>query len=68
MIRYQAVETLLSMPGTSPWATTVTVSHGIVKLTGSVENEVTRDPSRIAIETIPDVIEVKDYRSIMQPY
>jgi CBS domain-containing protein len=68
MIRYQAIETLLSIPGTSPWATTVTVSHGVVELTGSVENEIVRDPSRIAIEAIPDVVEVKDHRSIIQPY
>lgn len=68
MIRYQAVETLLSIPGTSPWATTVTVSHGIVELIGSVENEIIRDPSRIAIEVIPNVVEVRDYRAIMQPY
>lgn len=68
MIRYQVIETLLSMPGTSPWATTVTVSKGIVELDGSVEEEAIRDPSRIAIETIPDVVEVRDRRSIMQPY
>jgi CBS domain-containing protein len=68
MIRYQVVETLLSIPGTSPWATTVTVTHGIVELTGSVENEVIRDPSRIAIEAIPNVVEVRDHRSILQPY
>ena len=68
MIRYQVIETLLSIPGTSPWATTVTVSNGIVELTGSVEQEVTRDPSRIAVETIPHVVEVKDHRTILQPY
>ncbi|MBX9946895.1 MAG: CBS domain-containing protein [Reyranella sp.] len=68
MIRYQVVETLLSIPGTSPWATTVGVARGVVELTGSVENEVTRDPSRIAIELIPGVVEVRDYRSVMQPY
>ncbi len=68
MIRYQVVETLLSIPGTSPWATTVTVSHGIVELNGSVENELVRDPSRIAIELIPNVDEVRDYRAIIQPY
>ncbi|MDP2376271.1 CBS domain-containing protein [Reyranella sp.] len=68
MIRYQVIETLLSIPGTSPWATTVTVSNGIVELTGSVEQEVTREPSRIAVGTIPDVVKVKDHRSIIQPY
>ncbi|MEK7994654.1 MAG: CBS domain-containing protein [Planctomycetota bacterium] len=68
MIRYHVIETLLSIPGTSPWATTVTVSDGIVELTGSVEDEAIRDPSRIAIEGIPDVVEVRDHRSIIQPY
>jgi len=68
MIRYQAIETLLSMPGTSPWATTVTVSNGIVQLDGNIEVEAVRNPSRIAIECIPDVVEVRDHRAVMQPY
>lgn len=68
MIRYQIIEILLSIPGTSPWATTVTVSKGVVELGGSVENEVTRDPSRIAIENLPGVVEVKDWRAIQHPY
>ena len=42
MIRYQIMETLLSIPGTSPWATTVTVSNGIVELNGSIEVEAVR--------------------------
>src|SRR5512143_4031460 len=46
MIRYQIMETLLSIPGTSPWATTVTVSNGIVELNGSIEVEAVRGPSR----------------------
>jgi CBS domain-containing protein len=68
MIRYHAIETLLSIPGTSPWATTVTVSNGVVELDGAVEMEKTREPSRIAIEAIPDVVEVRDRRAVMQPY
>ncbi len=68
MIRYQIIETLLSIPGTSPWATTVTVSNGIVELDGSIEVEVVRNPSRIAVECIPDVLEVRDHRAVMQPY
>lgn len=68
MIRYHIIETLLSMPGTSPWATTVTVSNGVVELNGGVEEESIRDPSRIAIENIPDVVEVRDHRAIVQPY
>jgi CBS domain-containing protein len=68
MIRYQIMETLLSIPGTSPWATTVTVSNGIVELNGSIEVEAVRDPSRIAIECIPDIVEVRDHRAVIQPY
>ena len=68
MIRYQVIETLLSIPGTSPWATTVTVVDGIVELHGSVEVEMTREASRIAIEVIPDIVEVRDHRAIQQPY
>lgn len=68
MIRYQAIETLLSMPGTSPWATTITVKDGVIKLDGTVEIEKMREPSRIAIEAIPDVVEVRGRRAIIQPY
>jgi osmotically-inducible protein OsmY len=68
MLRNQIIETLLNIPGTSAWNTTVTVSNGVVELSGSVDNEVIRNPSRIAVENIPDVVEVKDKRSILQPY
>lgn len=68
MIRYQVIQTLLSIPGTSPWATTVIVADGIVDLHGSVELEMTREPSRVAIAAIPDVVEVRDHRAIHQPY
>jgi CBS domain-containing protein len=67
MIRYQVIDTLLSINGTSPWATTVTVKGGIVELSGYVENEEVRDPSRIAVEAIPNVAEVRDHRAILVP-
>jgi CBS domain-containing protein len=67
MIRYQVIDTLFSIPGTSPWATTVSVKDGIVELNGSIEEETVRDPSRIAIEAIPHVVEVKDRRAILVP-
>jgi CBS domain-containing protein len=67
MIRYQVIDTLFSIHGTSPWATTVTVVDGVVELNGSVEDETVRDPSRIAIEAIPNVIEVRDHRAILVP-
>jgi hypothetical protein len=40
----------------------------VVELSGAVEDETTLDPSRVAIEHIAHVVEVKDHRSIPQPY
>lgn len=68
MIRYNVIDTLMRMPGTSIWSTTVDVSKGVVELRGSIEEETARDPSRIAVENIPYVVAVKDHRAIMQPY
>lgn len=67
MIRYQVIDTLFSIPGTSPWATTVSVKNGVVELNGSVEDETVREPSRITIEAIPGVVEVNDHRAILVP-
>ena len=67
MIRYQVIDTLVSIHGTSPWATTVTVTGGIVELNGMIEEETVREPSRIAIEAIPNVVEVRDHRAIIVP-
>ena len=62
------IETLENIPGTSPWLTTVIVSNGVVNLYGTVEEEAAREPSRIAIEKTPFVVEVRDRRSVLQPY
>ena len=67
-IRIKVIETLENMPGTSPWLTTVIVSNGVVDLYGTVEDEATHGPSRIAIENIPYVVRVKDHRAILRPY
>jgi len=67
-LRIKVVETLENMPGTSPWLTTVIVSNGVVDLYGTVEDEAVRDPSRIAIENTPHVVDVRDHRSVLQPY
>jgi len=67
-IRIKVIEVLKNTPGTSPWLTTVIVSNGIVNLYGTVEEEGKRDPSRIAIEKIQHVVEVRDHRSVLQPY
>ena len=68
MIRYKVIETLLDIPGTSPWSTSVKVSNGIVDLGGAVEDEAAREPSRVAIEKLPKVVEVRDCRAALQPY
>jgi CBS domain-containing protein len=67
-LRFKILETLENMRGTSPWLTTVIVSDGVVFLYGTVEDEAMRDPSRIAIEKIPYVVDVQDHRGILQPY
>lgn len=68
LIRYRVIETLIGMPGTSPWQATVEVSGGVVRLGGAIEDETARDPSREAIERLPHVVEVVDHRSILNPY
>jgi CBS domain-containing protein len=68
IIRFKVIEKLMDMPGTSPWLTTVNVLNRIVELRGAVEDETTLEPSRVAIERIANVVEVKDHRSILQPY
>ena len=67
-LRVKVVETLENIPGTSPWLTTVIVSNGVVDLYGTVEDAAARDPSRIAIEKTPHVVNVRDHRSVLQPY
>jgi CBS domain-containing protein len=67
-LRFKILETLENMRGTSPWLTTVIVSDGVVFLYGTVEDEAMRDPSRIAIEKIPYVVDVQEHRGILQPY
>lgn len=67
-IRYAAIEALESMKGTSPWLTTVIVNEGIVSLYGTVEDEAAHAPSRDKIRQLPHVVDVKDHRSVLQPY
>ncbi len=67
-LRIKVIETLEGIPGTSPWLTTVIVSNGVVDLYGTVEDEAARDPSRLAIENTPHVVDVRDHRSVLQPY
>jgi CBS domain-containing protein len=68
IVRFNVIETLLNFPGASGWLTTVNVSSGVVQLAGTVQDENTRVPSRLAIEKIPCVVAVDDHRSILQPY
>ena len=67
-IRFKVIETLERIKGTSPWLTTVVVANGIVSLYGTVEDEMVRDPSRLAIGKIPYVVAVRDHRNVLQPY
>ena len=68
IIRFKVIETLMSILGISPWLMAVDVSNGVVELSGTVQDEAGRESSRIAIENIPNVVEVKDKRSSLQPY
>jgi CBS domain-containing protein len=68
IIRFKVVETLMSVSGTSPWLTAINVSNGVVELSGTVQDEAAREPSRIAVENIPNVVEVEDKRSVLQPF
>jgi CBS domain-containing protein len=68
IIRFKVIEILMDMPGTSPWLTTVTVTDGVVELRGAVQDETQREPSRATIARLPEVVDVKDHRAILQPY
>lgn len=68
IIRYRVIETLLGIPGTSPWLTSVSVSSGVVELRGTLEDETKYEVSRNAVANIPQVVEVRDYRGTLQPY
>lgn len=68
IIRFKVIETLMDLPGTSPWLTKVEISNGVVKLSGTVEDENVLEPSREAIRHIAHVVEVEDHRGILQAY
>ena len=68
IIRFKVIETLMSISGTSPWLTAISVSNGVVELSGTVLDKDAQEPSRTAIENITSVVEVKDKRSVLQPF
>jgi CBS domain-containing protein len=68
IIRFKVIETLIDMPGTHPCLTTVDISNGVVELNGSVEDEMALDASYVAVEHIAHIVELKDHRSVLQPY
>ncbi len=68
IIRFKVIETLMGISGTSPWLTAISVSNGVVELSGTVQDEAAREPSRIAVENIPNVVEVEDKRSVLQSF
>lgn len=68
IVRFKVIETLLGMRGASGWLADVTVTNGVVHLSGFLEDEAVRDPSRRVIEELPCVVSVNDRRAILQPY
>ena len=68
IIRFRVIETLMSISGPSPWLGAIGVSNGVVELTGTVLDKDAQEPSRIAVENITSVVEVKDKRNILQPF
>ncbi len=68
IIRFKVIEVIMSIPGTTPWLAAISVSNGIVELSGTVWDQAALRPSRAAVENIPNVVEVKDNRSVLQPY
>ncbi len=68
IIHFNVIDTLLQIPGTSPWQTDVQVSKGLVTLSGLAEDEWSLEPSRQAIGKIKYVKKVVDRRIILQPY
>jgi CBS domain-containing protein len=68
IVRFKVIETLMGISGASAWLTEVTVTNGVVDLSGVVEDENVRDPSRQVIEKLPCVVSVNDRRAIIQPY
>lgn len=68
LVRFKVIEALMAIPGASAWLTEVTVANGVVGLSGVVEDENVREPSRRLIEKLPSVIRVDDRRTILQPY
>jgi CBS domain-containing protein len=68
VIRYKVIETLADILGGGVLGITVKVSKGVVELSGTVLDETKHDPSRLAVERIPHVVQVKDNRVILQSY
>lgn len=68
IIRHRVIETLMNFPGASAWLTTVNVANGVVELSGTVEDEAAREPSRLVVEKISCIVTVNDHRCILQPY
>jgi CBS domain-containing protein len=68
IIRFKVIDALMDMPGTSPWRTTVGVLDGVVELKGAVEDEAALEPSRVLVGQLAGVVDVRDHRSVAQPY
>lgn len=68
IVRFKVIEALMAIPGASAWLTSVSVANGVVTLSGTVQDETIREPSRRLIEELACVKAVRDRRSVIQPY
>ena len=68
ILRLAVIDALMRFPGASPWLTSVTVARGVVELDGLVEDETALIPSREAAANLPEVAELHDRRTVLQPY
>lgn len=68
IVHFDVIDILMAIPGASGWLTSVSVSKGVVRLDGTVQDDNAREPSRLAIAKLPCVVAVEDHRSTLQPY
>lgn len=66
IIRARVIERLITIRGASAWLTEVSVSDGVVSLTGTVQKEEVLQTSRDAVAAIPFVKSVEDHRAVPQ--
>ena len=68
IIRFKEIEVMMSVPDTTLRLTTVSVSNGVVELSGTIQIEVAYRRSRMTVNSPPNAIEAKNKRSALLPY